>query len=195
VMAAPLIEVLPKDGTEFKLHVMDEEEPNAFALPGGHMIVTTGLLRLADRPEQIVGVLAHEVAHVTQRHAIRQQIAAAGPTLIFQVFLSSRGGLLSLLSGGSQLLIEQSFSQEYEIEADDVGWNYLVAASIDPRGLAEMLHKFKLEEERRKESPGLQAFSSHPATDKRIRRLEKKWRQLKNKPVLVDLAPLDAKLP
>jgi beta-barrel assembly-enhancing protease len=87
-----------------------------------------------------------------------------------------------VLAGGSQLLVSQSFSQEYELEADDTGWEYLVKARIDPRGLADMLKRLKTEQEQMKlVRVGPQAFSSHPATDKRIRRLEAKWQKFKDK--------------
>jgi predicted Zn-dependent protease len=89
---------------------------------------------------------------------------------------------MGVLAGSSQVLVYQSFSQEYELEADDAGWQLLVAAHIDPRGLADMLKKLEAEEARMKfRSVTPQAFSSHPATEKRIRRLEAKWRKLKDK--------------
>ena len=85
--------------------------------------------------------------------------------------------------------MRQSFSQEYELEADSVGWDYLVAAQIDPRGLTDMLRKLKMVEDTTP-GAGLQmgAFSSHPATQKRILRLEKKWSKLKNKTLFTSLA-------
>jgi predicted Zn-dependent protease len=73
-------------------------------------------------------------------------ISAAGPFLIFRTFLG--GNSTSLLGAGSELLVTQGFSQEYELEADAVGFQYLVAAHIDPRGLAEMLGKLEAEERR-----------------------------------------------
>jgi len=78
--------------------------------------------------------------------------------------------------------VRQSFSQQYELEADDVGWHSLVAARIDPRGLANMLRKLQAEWQNMLGStPKLNAFSSHPATSKRIRRLDDKWKKLANK--------------
>ena len=79
-------------------------------------------------------------------------------------------------------IVRQSFSQEYELEADSVGWEYLVKARIDPRGLGDMLKK--LEEAHGGtglEQVGLGAFSSHPATAKRIRRLDAMWNKLQDK--------------
>jgi beta-barrel assembly-enhancing protease len=179
---APLMRAVPTNGIEYRFYLQQDPEPNAFALPGGYVIVTTSLLELADRPEEIAGAVAHEVAHVTLKHGFRKIISSAGPYLLCQLFLRSDRGLLGVLAGGSQLLVHQSFSQEYELEADDAAWQYLVAARIDPRGLPDMLKKLEADTQRRKlKLTAPQALSSHPATDKRLRRLEAKWRTLKAK--------------
>jgi predicted Zn-dependent protease len=185
----PLTNVLPKNGIEYKFYIVDDPVPNAFAIPGGHVFVNTGLLELADRPEELVGVIAHEVAHVTEKHGFRHIISAAGPFLIFRTFLG--GNSTSLIGAGSSILVSQSFSQEYELEADAVGFKYLVAANIDPRGLADMLGKLEAEEKKFSDSLELQAFSSHPATQKRIDRLNAKWKKLKTKNGFVDFDHLE----
>ncbi len=179
---APLLSVVPTNALGFKFYLLRSPLPNAFALPGGHIVVTTSLMTLADRPEDIAGVVAHELAHMTQRHVFRKIIASSGPYILCRLFMRDNSGLLGVLAGSSQLLVCQSFSQEYELEADDVGWDYLVKARVDPRGLAEMLKRLKSARENMKlvqVTP--QAFSSHPATDKRIRRLEARWAKLKAK--------------
>jgi Zn-dependent protease with chaperone function len=181
--AEPLLRTMPP-GQDWHFYVIKSDSPNAFAVPGGHIMVTTGLLRLAQRPEELLGVIAHELAHVTHKHGFRQQVASAGPILVFQIFLRGRGGAAAVVAGGSALLIHQSFSQEYEQEADDTGWNYLVAANIDPRGMTEMFRKFKLEGHA---SVLPKAFQSHPDIDQRITRLEKKWRQLPRKSDFLEL--------
>ena len=191
-MASPLLQVLPKTKTEYTFHLVEDDEPNAFALPGGHIVVRSGLLKMADRPEEVLGVIAHEVAHVTQKHGFREIVSSAGPLLICQIFFSGRGGMLGVLGGGSALLISQSFSQEYEIEADDVGWQYLVAANVDPRGLADIFRKFKAYEVEHKLRPDVpQALSSHPALEKRIARLDAKWKKLPRKSGFVELKPVE----
>src|SRR5882724_1193677 len=179
---APLINSLPKTKIQYKFYVMLEPMANAFALPGGHVLVTTRLLEIADRPEQIAGVVAHELAHVSQKHGFRKIISSLGPYLIFRVFLGNSAGVLGVIGESSELLVNQSFSQEYELEADDVGWKSLVAAHIDPRGLSQMLLKLQNDEQRlQAATPQLHAFSSHPAIQKRISRLEEKWTKLNDK--------------
>ncbi len=148
-------------------------------MPGGHIVITTALLRLADRPEELLGVIAHEMAHITQHHHARKIISAAGPVVIFGIFLHSRDQTLDVLSSGSGLLVTQGFSQEYELEADDFGWKYLVSANIDPRGMIDMFKKLKAFDAQSKTGNLLPlAFSSHPALDKRIARLERRWEKL-----------------
>jgi Zn-dependent protease with chaperone function len=190
-LAQPLIKVLPENRRNLKFYILDDPFPNAFALPGGYVVVHTGLLEMVDTPEQLLGVLAHEIAHETQRHLIRHRIAAAGPLVIFGLFMHSRSSSGNLLAFGSGMMIYQGFSQEYETEADEVGWKYLVAANIDPRGMIQTFEKLKAEED----SMGFthmmpQAFASHPALAKRIARLESRWKKLDRKSGFLELAPV-----
>jgi predicted Zn-dependent protease len=100
-----------------------------------------------------------------------------------------------MLGQASELLVQSSFSQEYETEADEEGWRALVAAKIDPRGMTETFEKLRAYEMAQEvvfEVP--QAFSSHPAMEKRIARLEKKWRKLSPKDGFQDLRPLQRHL-
>lgn len=189
-LAAPLLAVVPR-GTEFKFHIMDAGYPNAFALPGGHIVVTTGLLKIADNTE-LAGVIAHESAHLALRHHARKIISSAGPVLIFGIFLHSQDRLFNVLSAGSGLMMQQGFSQEYEFEADAAGWKYLAAANIDPRGMISLFRKFKAQEDREKAAAALpQAFQSHPALDQRIVRLEAAWKKLPRKSGFVELEAVD----
>ena len=187
-MAEPLLTALPRT-QKWQFYLVDEADPNAFALPGGHIVVTTGMLAMVTRPEELLGVVAHEVAHVTHKHGFRQVIASAGPFLIFQVFLGGgQGGAMSAVAGGSALLVAQSFSQEYETEADDVGWDYLVKANIDPRGMIGVFEKMRsMEAGLSLEDAVPKAFHSHPDLDKRIARLNKKWKKLPRKSGFVQL--------
>jgi beta-barrel assembly-enhancing protease len=189
-LVAPLMRVVP-GGTEFKFHIMQSEVPNAFALPGGHIVVNSALLEMAD-DDELVGVIAHEASHITQKHHARKIISAAGPVIIFGTFFAGRNGLMNLAGQGSELMLTQGFSQEYETEADETGWNYLVQADIDPRGMIGIFRKFKTYEEKEKAVAALpQAFQSHPALDKRIARLEAKWEKLPRQSGFVELEPVD----
>jgi beta-barrel assembly-enhancing protease len=168
---------------------LPSEPPNAFALPGGYILVTTGMLTLAKRPEELLGVLAHELAHVTEKHGFRHQVASVGPLLVCQVFMGGQSGITDLLGGGSAFLVAQSFSQEYEKEADEVGWDYMVKAKIDPRGMIDVFRKLQAYEMKHGGESFLpKAFESHPDVAKRIARLETKWKRLPQKSGFLDLS-------
>ncbi|MSU59525.1 MAG: M48 family metallopeptidase [Pedosphaera sp.] len=194
-LAAPLTSTVKIGTNALDFNILDDDEPNAFAMGGGHVVVTTGLLKLVETPEELLGVIAHEVAHVTERHLLRKRAAAAGFFKIVEMFLS--GGSVATLEVDwpSDIMVQQSFSQGYEMEADDVGWQMLVAANIDPRGEIEALKRLRTYEvAQRRLDFGTHAFDSHPALEKRIARLEKKWNKLKKKDGFLDLAAAEKDL-
>jgi Zn-dependent protease with chaperone function len=194
-LIAPLTNAVTLGTNGLKLFIAEESDPNAFALPGGYVIVTTGMLDLVDRPEELLGVLAHELAHVERKHGIRSVISGAGPFLIFGVLLGGRGGVVGLLGNVTDAMVRSGFSQEYETEADEVGWQILLASKVDPRGMIDAFRKLQaneVQQESHDDTP--QAFSSHPAVEKRIARLETKWKKLKGKTDFRDLSVLDGAL-
>ena len=159
------------------IHVAEASELNAFALPGGHIVVFTGLLKSVERPEELAGVLAHEIAHITERHVLRKMIESLGLVLVIQSLFGDTSGLLAVASQGSEFLLQQKFSRDFEREADDVGWRYLVTARIDPRGMIDFFGK--LEKEAAKAgSTQLGLLTTHPPTRERIERLEAAWKAL-----------------
>jgi predicted Zn-dependent protease len=152
--------------------------PNAFAMPGGRICVTTGLLKIVDTPEQLLGALAHESAHITQRHAFQHMISGKGPIFVMQVLTGGSDKAVNLMAMPSELLIYESFSQEYEAEADAYGWDYLVAANINPHGEIEALQKLREYEVGIIGTNHGSAFDSHPDLDRRISFLEGRWSKL-----------------
>ena len=179
-VAAPLLPSIPARGIPIQFYIV-AGSPNAFALPGGRIVVTTGLLELLDKPEELVGVLAHESAHIAQRHAFQHMISGKGPIFLLEILTGSRDKMLNLMAYPSELLIYESFSQRYEKEADAFGWNYLVAARINPHGLIDALQKLKHYEMASSLTNRASAFDSHPDLDKRIQWLEAKWAALPDK--------------
>jgi len=186
-LAEPLVRAVPTNDVQFKFHVLAYPEPNAFALPGGHIVITTGLLKLAGRPEELLGVMAHEMAHVTQRHALRHQISGKGPIYLVQILTGGRSRALEALAFPSELLAYESFSQEYEREADVAGWNSLVSANLNPHGMIDMFRKLDKQEPKGEGGSGHSAFDSHPALEKRIAWLEAKWEKIPDKTNFVQL--------
>ena len=179
-LAAPLVAVLPPGHAEVRFHLVQESDPNAFALPGGDVVVTTGLLALTDQPGEILGVLAHELAHVSRHHHARQLLSGVGSFTLFGVFLGGRGGLSGLLAESSGMVVIQGFSRQFETEADDAGWDFLLAAKIDPRGLPAALAKLQVAEAAGQAGKrrGPAALRSHPDTTWRVQRLTRRGARL-----------------
>lgn len=176
-LAAPLLETLPDTGYPFDLHLVDDPTLNAFAVPGGHIVVHSGLIEAAETPEEVLGVLGHELAHVTERHSLRQMVGSAGLFVVVQALLGDASGLAAVLVDGSTELLSLSFSRDHELEADRVGWQYLLEAGIDPRGMIDFFET--LEEETGDDMSGALSFlSTHPATDDRIETLHRELEAL-----------------
>jgi predicted Zn-dependent protease len=165
---------------------------NAFAMPGGNVVIHSGLLMAADSPEEVAGVLGHEIAHVTQRHSIRSIISSAGLFLVLQTMVGDVTGIVGVLANNSAFLLDRKFSRDFEREADNHGWDYLLAANIKPEGMIVFFTKMQAEEKRMREKmkeatsidvdpSSLEILSTHPATDERMKNLQAKWDKLEKK--------------
>jgi predicted Zn-dependent protease len=150
----------------FTIKVIDSDEINAFALPGGFFYVNKGLLLAADNEAELAGVMAHEIAHVAARHAVENQ--TKGTLLEYlalggSIFLGGIPGLIYQNTAGLGLLgLFMKFSRGAEEEADKLGVQYMWAAGYDPTAMATMFEKL---EAKNKKKPGFiaKAFSTHPA--------------------------------
>lgn len=150
----------------FTIKVIDSDEVNAFALPGGFFYVNKGLLLAADNEAELAGVMAHEIAHVAARHAVENQAKASlleYAALGGSIFLGGIPGLIYQNTAGIGLLgIFMKFSRGAEEEADKLGVQYMYAAGYDPGAMATMFEKL---EAKNKKKPGFiaRAFATHPA--------------------------------
>lgn len=150
----------------FTIKVIDSDEVNAFALPGGFFYVNKGLILAADNEAELAGVMAHEIAHVAARHAVENQTKATlleYAALGGSIFLGGIPGMIYQNTAGIGLLgIFMKFSRAAEEEADRLGVQYMYAAGYDPGAMATMFEKL---EAKNKKKPGLisRAFSTHPA--------------------------------
>lgn len=158
----PLLAQQPP-GYRFEYTVTEDEDLNAFALPGGYITVNMGLLTKIARSEELAGVLAHELAHVTERHGTRRMATQIGTF-----------ALLSWLVGGTDVsgaahvlanLVSTAYARDQEAEADTVGLRTLTAARLDPRGMAELFERLA------REQPTLpELLSTHPDPGERAAR-------------------------
>jgi beta-barrel assembly-enhancing protease len=172
----------------FTIKVIDSEEVNAFALPGGFFFVNSGLILKADNEAELAGVMAHEIGHVAARHGTRQatrgEIAQLG--MIPLIFMGGWTGY-GIYQAASVLVPVGflKFSRAMESEADLLGLEYMYKAGYDPTAFVDFFEKIETLEKRK---PGTVAkvFSTHPPTDARIQAAQKNIQEyLKAKPEYV----------
>ncbi|MGV3773913.1 MAG: M48 family metallopeptidase [Verrucomicrobiales bacterium] len=169
--------VIAASAYPFKFHVIQNTNINAFALPGGNIVVHDELIKRFGSADAIAGVIAHEMAHVTERHSLRKIIESSGLYLLLQAFLGDAEMMVAIFRDGSRLLLERKFSRSFEREADNKGWDYMIEAGIDPSGMVDGFKKLKTESEKagqESESGAWALLSTHGSIDERIRNLEKK---------------------
>lgn len=162
----------------YRFTVLDSQDVNAFALPGGYIYITRGLLAYLNSEAELAAVLGHEIGHVTARHSVRQQSASTATGLVGAVLagvtgVSAAGDLANV--AGTALV--RGYGREHELEADRLGAEYLARSGYDPQAMLRVIHVLKDQEsfeiQRAKEEGrephvyhGL--FSTHPDNDKRL---------------------------
>ena len=143
---------------KYEFHVARDTSLNAFALPGGVIVVNTGLIESTSRPEELAGVLAHEVQHVELRHSLRGMVKDLGLRGLFAFAAGDLGG--SLIGEAAVGLTSLKFSRDDESEADRAGFDALIAAGIDPSGMPAFFETMS-----KKAMDGAVAFAStHPSS-------------------------------
>ncbi|MGA2194524.1 MAG: M48 family metallopeptidase [Bryobacteraceae bacterium] len=173
----------------FVFQVIDSDEANAFALPGGYVFVYTGLIKVASEEDEFAGALAHEIAHVAARHmtcqATKSQIAGVA-AIIPGVLLGGWAGYGARQAINAAVpMAYRGFSRHDETEADYLGVQYMYAAGYDPTGAVSIFEKL---ESMQKTKPGAVAkvLATHPMDSDRIDRTEKEiQRILPSKPEYV----------
>ncbi|HEY6274216.1 MAG TPA: M48 family metallopeptidase [Terriglobales bacterium] len=158
----------------FTIKVVDADEINAMALPGGFFYVNSGLILAADDEAELAGVMAHEIAHVALRHATRGQTRAdiANIMTIPLIFVGGGIGYAAREAAGIGLpMTFLKFSRGFEAEADYFGLQYMYKAGYDPNAFANFFEKIQAQE---KKKPGslAKAFSTHPQTPDRIEKTQ-----------------------
>jgi predicted Zn-dependent protease len=160
----------------FTIKVLDTDEINAMALPGGFFYVNSGLILACDSEDELAGVMAHEISHVAAHHAAREMTKmnymqlGQIPLIIFTQGTWVGYGIYEAAQLAVPLTFLQ-FSREYEAEADYLGIQYMYRAGYDPQGMVSIFEKLSALE---KHKPGAlsKAFSDHPATPDRIAAVE-----------------------
>jgi predicted Zn-dependent protease len=170
-----MADAAPDRQFEYRFHVVDDEAPNAFALPGGYVYVTRGILALTNSEDELANVLGHEIGHVEERHSARQQAAGTLPGILAMpgdavgaVISPKLGNVLASPFRQAGAAYLASYGRDQERDADR--WAQEIAARVgyDPRGMSLLLEGLEREEVLRtgeQRSPGF--LDSHPPTPER----------------------------
>ena len=162
----------------YTFKVVLDDSVNAFAIPGGHTYVNTGLIKMADSEAEMAAVMAHEINHVVARHGTRQMTQEYGYSLVLQLVLGQNPGLLAQLA--SQMFGKagmMSYSRSMESQADYLGVETMYKAGYNPEGMLTFFTKL---DSKSASNPSQLArfFSSHPLTAERIQEVRSEIGQL-----------------
>jgi len=165
---------------DFKFYLMRASEPNAFAIPGGTIFVTTGLVVLAENEHEVAGVLGHEIAHVVERHVAQmfersKRLSMATVAAVIAGILLGGGGKGSEAAATMAMATSEALMLKYtrdnETDSDQNGLQYVIKAGYDPKGFITFLNK--MSKESLTSAPKIPAYlSTHPLTENRIALLE-----------------------
>ncbi len=163
--------------------VLDSDIINAFALPGGYVYISRGLMALADTEDQLAGVIGHEIGHVTARHAANRYSAAVGTAIgvtgaaiLADIFLGGGSGQVIQQAGGAAAQgYLAGYGRSQELESDSLGVRYLARTDYDTQAMADFLAKMEQESvllaKLQNETPrGFSYLDTHPPTDERVRK-------------------------
>ena len=183
----------PDSPHTYRVRVVQNEDVNAFALPGGRIVLWSGLILHAESVDQIAGVLAHEMAHVERRHGLRNAAHSVGLMLgirlLVAMFIGDVDALTSLAADLSAFALANDFSQAQESEADRDAVLHMQEAGLDPRALASFF-RMMAREDIGGASLALTWLSTHPDHAARVEAIEEEARALPEQTV----RPLDASL-
>jgi Zn-dependent protease with chaperone function len=146
-----------------KVHIIIKNDINAFAMPGGHLVVYSGLITASDNPDELAGVLAHEISHIQLGHVMKKLIKEVGLSVLISMTSGNSGG--ETIKQVSKILSSSAFDRKLEKEADISAVEYLINANINPEPLAEFL--YKLAENKKDETSYESWLSTHPDSKKR----------------------------
>ncbi len=179
---------------KFHFTVLDSPEINAFALPGGYIYITRGIMAYLNSEAEIAGVLGHEIGHVTARHSVRQQSGQFASSLL-NVVVAATTGSQSLGQLSSQLStgIVRGYGRKHELEADKLGAKYLHKIGYNPESMLEVIGVLKDQEiyerelaKKQNREPNVYhgVYSTHPKNDKRLKTVIRAAKKLSSKKYL-----------
>lgn len=178
-----LSEGMPADRIPMEIHIVDGPEVNAFASLGGHIFLMRGLLEEVQSLEEVAGILAHEVGHVLERHALRQVLRSVGFTVVLSTLGTVDGRMVGQLREASQSIPLLTYSRDAEREADAWAVRLLQAGHISSEPLTGFF-------DRHGAADGMALFRSHPNTSERVAFIESQVRSDPVRPLTGSLSAL-----
>ncbi|MCP9454998.1 MAG: M48 family metallopeptidase [Nitrospira sp.] len=165
-MTRRLVEQIPHNPYKFEVTVVKSDVVNAFALPGGYIVVFTGLMQNAACAEEVAGVLGHEIHHVLQRHGLERIVKRLGLVVAASILVGDQRGFAGLMKQFSVEFVGLTFDREQETRADIAGLHLLYDAKIDPFGMIRFFERLSANDEGR-----MEWLSTHPMSRGRAERL------------------------
>ncbi len=176
-----LTAALPEHPYTLKVAVVDLPIMNALAAPGGYIVLFEGLVTRMDTPEELAGVLAHEIQHIILRHTTRTILQDASTGILIAAVVGDISSAAAYAFHAARTLGRLKYSRTHETEADIEGMQLLIAAKIDPQGMVDFFEKLKKEYGDMPEF--LQYVSTHPSSDERIETLRILAQSFREEPV------------
>lgn len=141
--------------------------PNAFALPGGTIVITDQMVEIAESEEEVLAILAHEIGHIEHRHSMRQILQSSFVALAAATITADAASLSVAVTGLPVILAKTKYSRDFESEADEFAFDLLKRHDISPEAFANLMERLDKEGKAMKQ---LSFISTHPITDERIKR-------------------------
>jgi predicted Zn-dependent protease len=160
--------------SSINVHVVENKEINAFAMPGRHLVVHTGLIDFADHEDEIAGVIAHEIAHIESGHVVKKLGKEIGLSILMNLTLGDIGG--EVVRNALSTLTSTAYDRSLEKEADLKAVDYMFKAKMDPKMLSSFLGKLA---EQSQTPEVLQWVNTHPDSKERVRYINERISSVK----------------
>jgi predicted Zn-dependent protease len=152
------------DRSDIKVHIVEKDEVNAFAMPGNHLIVYTGLIADCENESELAGVLGHEIAHMEKHHVMKKLVKEVGLSVLISTTTGGRGG--KAVQETVRMLSSSAYDRSLESEADMASVEYLIKAKLDPEKFANFMYKMAMNQDVPDE---MYWISTHPESEERAK--------------------------
>ena len=173
------------DRSKLKIHVLNKDDINAFALPNGHLIIYSGLILNSDNQEELAGVICHEIAHIELNHVMKKLIKEIGLSVLISITTGNTSA--EVIKETAKMLSSSAFDRKLEKEADSKAVDYLIKANVNPESFANFLYKFSYNEN--EVTKYLIWISTHPESKERAKNIIEysKGKSRNYKPILSNM--------